>query len=45
VLVNDLQALLEKDFEEVVVSLSWHHPTSLEVLSKITDLSPSLDLI
>jgi hypothetical protein len=44
-LITDLRALLEKDFEEAVVSLSWHYPTSLEVLSKITDISPSHDLI
>lgn len=44
-LVTALQALLEKDFEEAVVSLLCHYPTSLEVLSKITDVSPSHDLI
>ena len=44
-LVTGLQALLEKDFEEAVVSLSWHYPTSLEVLSEVTDISPSHDLI
>jgi len=45
VLVTDLRALLEKDFEEVVMSLTWHYPTSLEVLIKITDVSPSHNLI
>jgi len=45
ILVTDLRALLEKDFGEVIVSLSWHYPTCMEVLSKITDVCPSHDLI
>jgi len=45
VLVTDLRALLEKDFEVVVMSLTWHCPTRLEALSKITDISPSHNLI
>jgi hypothetical protein len=31
--VTDLRASNEKDFEEVVVSLSCHYPSGLEVLS------------